>query len=85
MTIYMVALVFSLALTLFGLGVSSRVHHQWGPLLLGGMSAVTLVIARYRFDLLAAVIATTTLVVAAIWNYALNRRTMESIRRRHLS
>ena len=85
MTMYMVALVFSLALTLFGLGVSSRVHHQWGPLLLGGMSAVTLVIARYRFDLLAAVVATTTLVAAAVWNYALNRRTMAQVRRRHLS
>jgi hypothetical protein len=84
---YMVALVFSLALTLFGLGVSSRVHHQWGPLLLGGMSAVTLVIARYRFDLFAAIVATTTLVAAAIWNWLLNRRTIHGagIRGRHMS
>jgi hypothetical protein len=78
---FVVALVFSLALTLFGLGVSSRVHHQWGPLLLGGMSALTLLIARYRFDLLAAIIATTTLVAAAVWNYTLNRRTVARIRR----
>jgi hypothetical protein len=76
------ALVFSLMLTLAGLGVSSRIHRQWGPLLLGGMSSVTLVVARYRFDLFAAVVATLCLVAAATWNYLLNRRVSAAARRR---
>jgi hypothetical protein len=46
------------------------------------MSAVTLIIARYRFDWFAAGIATLTLVFAALWNFRLNRRTMAGLRRR---
>jgi hypothetical protein len=76
------SLVFSLALTLLGLVVSSRLHRQWGPLLLGGMSTVTLLVALYRLDLIAATVATCTLTGAATWNFLLNRRTAAAARRR---
>jgi len=71
-----------LSLTLFGLVVSSRIHHQWGPLLLGAMSAITVLLALWRLDVIGASIATCTLVAASTWNFLLNRRTVTSLRRR---
>ena len=73
---------FSLALTLVGLGISSRIHHQWGPLLLGAMSTLTLLLAMARTDLVAATVAMCALVAAATWNFLLNRRTVTVLRRR---
>jgi len=78
----MMGLALSLGLTLLGLVISSRIHRQWGPLLLGGMSAVTLTVAMSRLDLVAATVATCTLIAAALWNFLLNRRMVTTFRRR---
>jgi hypothetical protein len=77
-----VALALSLVVTLVGLGISSRIHHQWGPFLLGGMSALTVVVALSRLDPIAAVVATAALAAASVWNFLLNRRTTTALRRR---